>query len=43
MTKCEFDFWDMVLDEENEDRHPVHGKVVDVRFEAYHDLVIYED
>ena len=23
--------------------HPVHGKIVDIRFEAYHDVTVYED
>ena len=43
MEKRELDFLDMVVDDEIEYRHPVHGKIVDVRFEAYHDVTVYED
>ena len=39
----ELDFLDMVVDDEIEYRHPIHGKVVNVRFEAFHDVTVYED
>ena len=29
--------------EEKECIHPVHGRVVETRFEAYHDVTVYED
>lgn len=29
--------------EEKEYIHPVHGRVVGTRFDAYHDVTVYED
>lgn len=29
--------------EEKEFVHPIHGRVVETRFDAYHDVTVYED
>lgn len=36
-----FDYYDE--DAVDEYRHPIHGRIVDVRFDAYHDVTVYED
>lgn len=28
---------------DKEYRHPVHGRIVETRFEPYHDVTVYED